>query len=125
MTSAVLVFTAIWHLLAFWHFTFHPERTLARTTRERPVNVLATELFRFLGGMNLALVVLALASLALSDAHRWPVFLALAIANSSQFAVDLRVRRLALAQGAFFAQILVGDALFTGLNAGAGVLSVM
>ena len=115
----VLALTALWHTLAGWHFTFHPERTLARTTTERPVSVLTAELFRFLGGINFALVVLALASLRSAPAARWPAFAALMVANASQLVVDLRVRRLGLAHGGFFRQILIGDALFTALNAAA------
>lgn len=122
--SAVLVATAIWHFLAFWHFTVHPARTLARTTRERPVHAVSVELFRFLGGINAAIVVLALASLATPPQLRWPAFLALAVANLSQLLVDLRVKRLGLAHGGFFLQIIVGDAIFTLANVAAGVASV-
>lgn len=121
---AVLALTAVWHLLATWHFTFRPERTLARTTRDRPVSPLAAELFRFLGGLNFALVVLALAALALPRAACWPVFVALTAANASQLIVDVRVQRLQLAHGPFFRQILVGDAAFTLLNAAALALSI-
>lgn len=124
MTAIILLLTALWHALAFWHFTFFPERTLARTTNERPINTIAAELFRFLGGINLALVVLALFSLALSPAERWPAFLSLATANLSQLLVDLRVKRLRLARGPFFTQILWGDALFTAANTGAFLLSL-
>jgi hypothetical protein len=123
-TSIVLVLTAAWHGLAAWHFTLYPARTLARTTGERPVNQMATELFRFLGGMNLALVVAALASLAIPVAARWPIFLGLLVANGSQLAVDLRVQRRSLAHGPFFRQILFGDALFTLLN-GAALATVL
>jgi len=123
-TSIVLVLTAAWHGLAAWHFCLYPARTLARTTSERPVNQLATELFRFLGGLNLALVVAALASLALAVAARWPILLGLLVANGSQLAVDLRVQRLSLVHGPFFRQILVGDALFTALN-GAALAAVL
>lgn len=122
-TTTVLLFTALWHFLAFWHFTFYPERTLARTTRERFIHTVSAELFRFLGGINAALVVLALASLALSVPARWPALLALAVANLSQLVVDVRVKRLGLAHGPFFAQILVGDALFTVANTVAGAMS--
>ncbi len=83
------------------------------------MSVLGAELFRFLGGINFALVVLALASLRSLPSSRAPVFLALTVANLSQLLVDLRVRRLQLAHGGFFRQILVGDALFTALNAAA------
>jgi hypothetical protein len=109
--TIVLVTVGLWHFAAAWHFLGFPERTLARTTRERPVNPLAAELFRFLGGLNAALVVLALASVWTAD--RAPALLALAVANASQLAVDLRVRRLGLAHGPMFTQILVGDAVFT------------
>lgn len=114
--AGILVLTAVWHGLAFYHFAFHPARTLARTTFERPVNGTATELFRFLGAMNIAFTALALASLALAPGARIPTFLCLAIANASQLAVDLRVRRRGLVHGPFFAQVLAGDALFTVLN---------
>jgi hypothetical protein len=119
MAEVILSLTALWHLLAFWHFTLFPRRTLALTTRERPVSEVAAELLRFLGGLNLAPVVLALASLAVTPGQRWTAFLALAVANLSQLLVDLRVRRLGLARGAFFTQILVGDAFFTAANTAA------
>jgi len=119
MAEAVLGATALWHFLAFWHFTFFPARTLARTTRERPVNVLAAELFRFLGGINLALVVLAVVSLMAPPGQRWPAFVALAVANLSQWAVDVRVQRPGLVHGPFFRQILAGDVVFTAANVAA------
>lgn len=116
MAALILVLTALWHLLAFWHFALFPGRTLALTTRERPVSEVATELLRFLGGLNLAPVALALTSLAMAPAQRWTAFLALAVANASQLVVDLRVQRLGLARGPFFTQILVGDCFFTAAN---------
>lgn len=125
VSSTVLVLTALWHFMAFWHFTVQPARTLARTTRERPVQIVPTELFRFLGGINAALVVLALASLAIPAPHRWPAFLALAVANLSQLMVDLRVKRLGLAHGGFFLQIVIGDAIFTVANAAAVVVAAI
>jgi hypothetical protein len=124
-TSTILVLTALWHFMAFWHFALHPKRTLARATRERPVSDVSAELFRFLGGINAGLVVLALASLALPVPHRWPAFVALMVANLSQLVIDLRVKRLGLAHGGFFRQVLIGDAVFTLANAGAGVLSLV
>ena len=57
MHAVVLALTALWHAAAAWHFTVHPHRTLARTTRERPVNPLTAELFRFLGAQTLAHIV--------------------------------------------------------------------
>jgi len=117
LTAVVFVATALWHALAAWHFTLFPERTLKRTTRERPVNPFATELFRFLGGLNLALTVLALASLRVPASAQWACALALMVGNASQFVVDVRVRRLRLADGAMFWQIYIGDGLFTLANA--------
>jgi hypothetical protein len=111
VATVVLILVGGWHLAAAWHFLGFPERTLARTTQERPIRPIAAELFRFLGGMNLGMVVLAWASVA--GGSRGPALLALAVANGSQLAVDLRVRRLGLARGAMFAQILAGDAVFT------------
>lgn len=120
--TIVLLTTALWHGLAVWHFVGFPARTLGRSTRERPISVIATELFRFLGGLNLALVVLALCALALEPAARWPVFVALAVANLSQALQDVRVQRMGLARGRFFQQILVGDFVFTGANLAASLL---
>jgi hypothetical protein len=114
-----LIFTALWHALAFWHFTFYPERTLARTTAERPISPIAVELFRFLGALNASLVALPLLALALPDSARWPIHITLAVANASQALIDLRVQRLGLARGPMFTQILWGDTLFTALNVAA------
>lgn len=115
--TIVLLLTAPWHFLAFWHFTFHPTRTLARISKERPVSPAGAEAVRFLGGINAGFVVLALATIALPQAMRWPALLALTAANLSQLVVDLRALRLGLAQGSYFRQIVVGDAIFTVANA--------
>lgn len=112
----ILACTAVWHALATWHFTFFPARTLARATSERPVNVVATELFRFLGAMNLAFVVLGATAILAGPEARRLAYLTLVMANLSQLVIDVRVQRLGLARGAFFLQILAGDALFAALN---------
>jgi hypothetical protein len=125
VTSTILVLTALWHSAAFWHFAIHPKRTLARATRERPVSEVSAELFRFLGVINAGFVVLALASLALPVPERWPAFLALTVANLSQLVIDLRVKRLGLAHGGFFRQVMIGDALFTAVNASAALMSLV
>jgi hypothetical protein len=116
LSALTLISTALWHGLAFWHFTFYPERTLARTTAERPISPIAVELFRFLGAINVSLVVLPLVALALPGSTRWVVHLSLAVANASQAIVDVRVQRLGLARGPMFMQILWGDTAFTSLN---------
>lgn len=118
-TAGVLLLTGLWHMLAAWHFTVFPARTLARTTAERPVSRQSTELFRFLGGLNLALAVLAGASMWQPQAQRWPALLALAVANLSQYLVDVRVLTQGMVHGPFFKQILWGDALFACANAAA------
>ena len=122
--TIVLALTSLWHFLAFWHFTLHPARTLARISKERPISAIATEAVRFLGGINAGFVVLGLAALALPAGTRWPALVALCVANLSQLVVDLRVRRLGLAHGPYFMQILIGDAVFTVANAGAAIFSV-
>lgn len=114
---SILIGTALWHATAAWHFGLYPARTVARTTAERPVNVLTVELFRFLAGLNVALVVLALAAVLLDPAQRWPVYLSLCVANASQFLADRRMMRLQLVHGPMFTQILWGDAFFTLVNA--------
>ena len=92
-------------------------RTLARTTAQRPVEVIPTELFRFLAGLNVALVVLAAVAAASSVPQVVQVAgITLAVANASQLAQDLRVARLGLIRGPMFRTILVGDAVFTVAN---------
>lgn len=123
MNTTVLALTAVWHALAVWHFTLYAERSLARATRERPVNVLGAELFRFLGGINAALVLLAIGACFAGPEARALAATALCAANLSQLVQDVRVQRLGLASGAFFQQILVGDAVFAVANAIIAILS--
>lgn len=117
MITAILALTAAWHALAVWHFTFYPERTIARATRERPVSEVGAELFRFLGGMNAALVVLAAGACFGTTETVALAAGALCVANASQLVQDVRIARSGLASGVFFAQIVVGDAVFTVANA--------
>lgn len=119
---SILVGTALWHATAAWHFGLYPARTVARTTSERPVNILTVELFRFLAGLNIALVVLAIAAIFLEPPQRWPVYLSLCVANASQFLADIRMKRLKLVHGSMFTQIFWGDAFFTLANAFAIIL---
>lgn len=122
MHVGLLVATAVWHLLAAWHFGVTPERTLARTTDARPVSPIAAEIFRFLAGMNVAVALLAALAIA-APASRAVAHVVLAVANATQWAGDVRVARLGLARGGMFRQILVGDAIFTVLNAVAAALA--
>jgi hypothetical protein len=117
MITAVLALTAVWHALAVWHFTLYPERTIARATSERPVSVVGAELFRFLGGMNAALVVLGAGACFGSMETVGLAAAVLCVANASQLVQDVRIARSGLASGAFFGQIVAGDALFTVANA--------
>lgn len=114
--TVVLLTTAVWHALATWHFLVTPARTLGRTTRERPISPIAVELFRFLGAMNAAFIVLAVLAASAFPAGRTLAFVVLAAANLSQALVDARVRRLDLARGPMFMQIFVGDVVFTVAN---------
>jgi len=109
----VLVATAAWHLLAAYHFTLFPERTLLRTTSERPPNAVARELLRFLGGLNLALAALGLLAAGCYPAGRVVALATLMIANLTQAVIDVRVLRAGFAKGRFFLQILIGDVGFT------------
>jgi len=112
----VLALTGVWHGLAAWHFGLYPERTLARSTDERPPHKLAAEVFRFLAGMNLAAAALAFGACFVPAAV--PLAAAsLSLANLTQYLGDRRVHRLGLARGPFFLQIYVGDAVFFVLNA--------
>jgi len=120
--TLVLLTTALWHLLATWHFLVTPVRTLARTTHERPISPIATELFRFLGAMNAAFIVLGVLAASVLPQGRLLAFAVLTVANLSQALVDVRVQRLGLARGAMFKQIFVGDVLFTIANVAAFLL---
>ncbi len=123
MIPTIFAATAAWHGLAAWHFGVTPARTLGRTTSERPVAVLPTELFRFLAGLNLALVVLGLWAAAASEpGARRMAAVVLAVANASQFAQDLRVDRLGLVRGPMFRTIWWGDLLFTVANVAVAVV---
>jgi hypothetical protein len=113
---AILVTTSLWHAAAAWHFTFFPQRTLARTTQERPVNRIATELFRFLGSLNAAIALFALLLTTLPASSIWIALTGMALANLSQFAVDWRVSRLGLVQGPMFKMIFWGDGIVFALN---------
>jgi hypothetical protein len=114
---AILAATALWHAAGAWHFLFYPERTLRRTTDERPANRNAVELFRFLGGLNAALVPFALLTMLLPDSLLWIALVGFSLVNFSQFALDLRLARLKLARGALFKSITWGDGLFFAANA--------
>lgn len=67
-------------------------------------------------GHELAFVVLAATAIFADPEARRLAYLTLIVANLSQLVIDLRVQRLGLARGAFFLQILAGDALFAALN---------
>ncbi len=122
MSSAwILVPTSLWHAAAAWHFLLYPERPIRRSTRERPVNPIAIELFRFLGSLNGALVVFALLLIRLPASSAWIAFTGFSLANLSQAVIDARVARLGLAHGPMFRTIFWGDALICALNAGAAV----
>lgn len=81
------------------------------------MSVVGVELFRFLGGLNAALVVLAGGACFAAPEARSLAAGALCVANASQLVQDVRIHRLGLASGAFFLQICVGDAVFTVANA--------
>jgi hypothetical protein len=117
LATAVLGSTAVWHGLAAWHFTLFPERTLRRTTLERPPNAFAAELFRFLGALNFALAAFALLLIFAPANSVWMALAGFSALNLSQFAVDLRVQRLKMAHGPMFKTILAGDGAFFALNA--------
>jgi hypothetical protein len=123
LTHVVFVATAVWHALAAWHFILYPQRTLKRTTAERPPHALATELLRFLGGLNLALAFLGVAA-CFSPGATLLVAVTLAIANASQVAEDVRVHRGGVASGPFLMQIFVGDTVFTLANVAVAVAAV-
>jgi hypothetical protein len=109
--------TALWHLLAAYHFTLFPERTLARITKERPVNPIAAEVVRFLGAINFAFFLLGVGACFVDQNSYWLAALVLMFANLSQAIVDNRVKQSGLAGGPFFMQIFWGDVIFTLLNA--------
>lgn len=114
---AILALTGLWHSAAAWHFLLYPERTLRRTTSERPANPIAAEVFRFLGALNAAIAVFALLLMLLPRASMWIALTGYALFNLSQFLVDLSVNRRKLVHGPMFRTILWGDGLFFAVNA--------
>jgi hypothetical protein len=113
----IYLLTALWHLLAAYHFTLFPTRSLARISRERPVNPIAAEAVRFLGAINVAFFGLGVGACFVDQSAYWLISLALMLANLSQALVDISVKRRGLAGGSFFNQILWGDLFFATLNA--------
>jgi hypothetical protein len=116
LSTGILIGDSVWHAAAAWHFLFFPERTLLRTTRERPANRIAMEVFRFLGAMNAALSVFALLMIRLPQTEVWPALVGFALVEVSQFAVDWRVARLRLVGGPMFKTIFWGDGIFWWVN---------
>jgi hypothetical protein len=117
MYSFIFIATALWHLLAAYHFILYPARTLARISKERPVNSVAIEAVRFLGAINIAFVVLGVGGCFVEPGSCWLVALVLLCANLSQALVDMYAKRAGMASGPFFQQILIGDFVFAGANA--------
>jgi hypothetical protein len=108
--------TACWHLLAAYHFTLFPGRSLARISRERPVSPMAIEAVRFLGGINFAFFLLGVGACFVATSSYWLASLTLLFANLSQTLIDISVKNRGLAGGPFFARIFWGDVSFTLLN---------
>ena len=103
--------TALWHTLAAYYFLFRPQRLLRSLTHEEPVSPVAVDVLRFLGGLNLGYVALAVWGAAQAPLVAWASWV-LALANGSQFGLDL----LAHHNGRWRRQLLritLGDGLFT------------
>ncbi len=110
-----LVVDAAWHFAATWLFVFIPRGIYAKYTSERPTPILAVDAMQFLGGMNSGFCLLAVLSLAYDVRPIEPVLAAFALANFSQFALDLRLHR-ARRVNLGFLVITVGDAVATVVN---------
>ena len=95
MTTYQLLFlaTALWHLLAAYHFILFPGRSLARISRERPVSPIAIEAVRFLGAINVAFCFLGVGACLVAPSAYWLVSLTLMLANLSQTLVDASVKQ--------------------------------
>lgn len=84
--------TALWHTAAAYYFLLRPGQVLRSLTNEAPVSPIATDVVRFLGGLNLGYAVVAGAGAC----HATPAAgasLVLALANGSQLALDLYAHR--------------------------------
>ena len=88
----VLIATALWHTLAMYYFLLHPQRMLEDFTHERPVSPIARDMMRFLGAFNAGYVALAVWAACQPLPLAW-VSLVLALANGSQFGIDVRAHR--------------------------------
>ena len=88
----LLIATALWHTLALYYFLLHPQRMLEEFTHERPVSPIARDLMQFLGALNAGYIALAIWAACQPLPLAW-VSLVLALANGSQFVVDLLAHR--------------------------------
>lgn len=88
----LFIATAVWHLLAVYFFLIQPTRTLRSFTVDEFVSPLARDLIQFLGALNVGYCLLA-AWAALQAAPFLIGNVVLAIANGSQFLMDLSAHR--------------------------------
>eukprot|EP00698_Gefionella_okellyi_P002727 TRINITY_DN12598_c0_g1_i1.p1 TRINITY_DN12598_c0_g1~~TRINITY_DN12598_c0_g1_i1.p1 ORF type:complete len:159 (-),score=20.15 TRINITY_DN12598_c0_g1_i1:322-756(-) len=101
----------LWHASACWLFMLRTRGMLRRFTRSAGPNPLAEDVVKFLGGLNMSLVLVALVALRSRSERLRDLYTILAVANWSQFFWDIIAHR----SGRFkyrFAQITVIDGLF-------------
>ena len=141
--AIALLASALWFLAAFRYFSFKyvaaAKMMIAKSQRDSPIFMTAAASGRFLGGMNGAFAVLALALFALfvsgsslfSDpSERGILLVVLAVAHFSQFIFNVPILKNGERQGETYWYVLSGPMLFifvmdaaqTVLNLVAGLL---
>jgi hypothetical protein len=117
----VLVLNVLWFGAAFRYFSLTPETAakllVPKSARESPLFMTLSASMPFLGGMNLALAVLALFVLfnlpLFPDARQRALFaVVFAVAHASQFACNLPVALRGGRQGEAYWPVLRGPMLF-------------
>lgn len=117
----VMVLNALWFSAAFYYFSIKhvsaAKLLVPKSARESPLFLTVAASVRFLGGMNLAFALLALAMLvsplsSVTPVQRAVVLLVLAIAHGSQFYFNVPVARAGGRQGEAFWDVLSGPMKF-------------
>jgi len=121
MWPAVVLANALWFGAGFWYFTIRRKAAakllVPRSARSSPVFVTLISALPFLGGMNLALSLLALLLLARQDLFVAPqeqgiLLIAFGVAHATQFLINVPVARRGGRIGESYWDVLRGSMLF-------------
>lgn len=119
--QATLLLNVLWFGAAFWYFTVKHETAakllVPRSARSSPIFLTISSALPFLGGMNLALSLLAAMLLARQDLFVAPqersiLLIALGVAHTTQFLINVPVARRGGRIGESYWDVLTGPMLF-------------